>query len=82
MTTPSDSRLSQLEELIGDLGGEEDTPNGLLREHLEAARSFLLGSMPTEYHFSLGLAEGVLSEIKDQNLRTRAKEFLQSQRAA
>lgn len=82
MTASSDSRLPQLEALIGDLTGEEDTPNALLREHLEAARSFLLGSMPTEYQFSLGLADGLLSEIKDQDLRTRLEEFLRSQRAA
>ena len=81
MAPSSDPNLANIEQLIGDLNGEDDTPNALMREHLEAARFYLLGSMPAEYHFSLWLSESILSEIKDKDLRARLEEFLQSQRA-
>ncbi len=82
MAPTNDPNLARLEELIGELEGEDDTPNALVREHLEAARSCVLGSMPAEYHFNLELVEGVSSEIKDKDLRVRLEEFLHSQRAA
>jgi hypothetical protein len=35
--------LERLDSLLRDL---EDTPNAIMREHLEAARYYLLGGMP------------------------------------
>jgi hypothetical protein len=39
---------ARLQELARDLPGESGTPNAVMREHLEAARFYLLGSMPHE----------------------------------
>ena len=71
--------IACLEELMRDLPGESGTANGLMREHLEQARFYLIGSMPQEYRFTLGLAEQFLPEIEGQELRTRIASFLHSQ---
>ena len=53
MTQSSEETLAEIEELTRALDGQSGTPTGLMREHLEAARFYLLGSMPSEYEFSL-----------------------------
>ena len=75
------SDLARLEELIRDLVGADDTQKGLIREHLEAARFYLHGAMPAEYLFNLELAEGLLSELGDNDLQHRIREFVRSQRS-
>jgi hypothetical protein len=80
MVTSSDSVVVQIEDLVRDLDAGEDNPRTLIREHLEAARYYLLGSMQAEYYLNLGLAENVLSEIEDKDLRARIETFLRSQR--
>ena len=47
-----------------------------MREHLTAARSYLLGSMPEEYQMTLKLAKETLPEIDDPGLRSRIEDFL------
>ena len=83
MAQPSNtaSSTARIEELIRDLVGEDDTAKGLIREHLEAARFYLHGAMPAEYLFNLELAEGLLSELHDQELQHRIREFVRSQRS-
>ena len=49
----------RLEELVRDLEGRSGA-SALMREHLETARSYLLGSMPQEYSFNLKLAQHLL----------------------
>ena len=53
----------------------------LLREHLESARVYLAGSMPTEYELALSMASETLDdlpdEVRDPDLRSRIKAFLQ-----
>jgi hypothetical protein len=71
--------VNRLEELVRDLAGEPGTPNALMREHLEAARFYLLGSMPHEYRLSLKLAKDLLPDIEDKGLQNRIADFLQSQ---
>jgi hypothetical protein len=71
--------LANIEELIRDLAGEYDTPKALMRERLEAARFYLLGSMPSEYHFTLKLAADVLPDLEDKQLQARVAAFLRSQ---
>ena len=71
--------VARIEELIRDLAGESSTPNGLVRENLEAARYYLLGSMPREYRMSLKLASSHLPDLPDKNLQSRVAEFLHSQ---
>jgi hypothetical protein len=50
-----------------------------MREHLDAARFYLLGSMPAEYEFSLKLAADSLPDIEDKELQARVAGFLRSQ---
>jgi hypothetical protein len=71
---------ARLEELVRDLA---DRPGAiaLMREHLEAARSYLLGSMPHEYSFNLKLAKDLLPDIDDKGLQTRVADFLRSQKS-
>jgi hypothetical protein len=75
-TTPKD--IAQVEELLRDLKDETGTPEGLMREHLEGIRTFLLDSMPEELTLNVKLAEGILPEIQNEPLRSRVKDFLRS----
>jgi Arc/MetJ family transcription regulator len=83
-TEPSDSRrataLARMEQLILSLPGKSDTVNGLMREHLETARFYLLGSMPEEYEFNLRLAQELLRNIEDDTVKARIADFLQASR--
>ena len=74
------SDVAKLEDLVRDLTGEDGTPNALVREHLDAARFYLVGSMPAEYEFSLKLAADSLTDIEDKELRARVAAFLRSQK--
>jgi len=74
------SDVSNIEGLVRDLAGEEGTPNALVREHLDAARFYLLGSMPAEYEFSLKLAADSLPDMEDKELQARVATFLQRQK--
>ena len=70
------SDLVDIEPLLVELSDESSTAAGLMREHLWAARFYLLGSMPKEYALSLKLADRVLPDIKDAHLRVRIATFL------
>ena len=70
--------LLKLDELIRALDVRLDTPQGLMREHLTAARSYLLGAMPEEYKMTLDMAKEFLTEIDDTALRSRLNTFLAS----
>ncbi len=71
--------IGRVEELVRDLTGEPGTPNDLMREHLEALRFYRLGSMPREYGQTLDLANALLPQIEDRQLRERVEEFLRGQ---
>ena len=68
--------LAHIDELIADLDVQLDTPQGLMREHLTAARSYLIGAMPEEYRMTLDMAKEYLSQIEDAGLRSRIEHFL------
>ena len=74
--------VTRIEELLRGLDGASDTPNGYMREHLEEARFYLLGSMPQEYQLNLKLARQLLPEIEDRNLRNGIAAFLDDQQGA
>ena len=74
------SDVSYIEELVRDLVEKDCTPNALVREHLDAARFYLLGSMPAEYEFSLKLAADSLPDMEDKELQARVATFLQRQK--
>lgn len=78
-TKPTTNDVTRIEGMIRDLNGNSDSPNGYMREHLEQARFYLLGSMPQEYGLSLKLARELLPEIKDENLKNRIAGFLDEQ---
>jgi hypothetical protein len=69
--------VARIEALIQDLDYEPDMPNCLMREHLEAARYYLLGSMPEEFSLTVKLAMELLPEIADKQLRQRIAAFLE-----
>lgn len=76
---PGSARREELilmDELIRDLDRRLDTPQGLMREHLGAARSYLLGSMPEEYKMTLEMAHEYLPQIDHPGLRSRIGAFL------
>jgi len=70
-----------LEVLTQDLEGRSG-PYELIRQHLEAARAYLLGSMPREYRFNLKLVKDLLPDIEDRDLRKRIAGFLRRQEAS
>ncbi len=72
-----DERLKCLDEMIADLGGSHDAaPFDLLLEHLQAARRYLLGSMPGEYGLCLRQANESVAFIPDKNAGTETKRIL------
>ena len=68
--------LVRIEELIKDLDVRLDTTQGLMREHLMAARGYLIGAMPEEYRMTLKMARQYLSQIEDAQLKARLGAFL------
>jgi len=70
---------ARLEELVQDLQGR-DGAYSLMREHLEAARVYLVGSMPREYEFSLKLVEELLPDIGDKTVHDRIDNLLGRQK--
>ena len=68
--------LMHLDELLKDLRKETDANCELLREHLQSARVYLVGLMPTEYAFSLKMAGDALDCVSDHKVRARLEEFI------
>jgi hypothetical protein len=81
---PDNTSLKTLDQLIVDVGGAGDAGKqsrglyGLLLEHLRAARSSFLGSMPGEYKSSLQEAKESASCISDRATQSDIKKRLQS----
>ena len=72
-----DEDLKILDEMIADLRGSGAAlACDLLWEHLEAARRYLLGSMPREYSFCLQQARESVAFIPEQAVGTEAKKIL------
>ena len=77
------NNLRSLDQLIADVGcadpgSQSAGPCGLLIEHLRAARSSLLGSMPGEYRSSLQEAKASVTCISNKNTQTEVKQRLES----
>jgi hypothetical protein len=71
-----DAELAEIEQLISDLQDQSGENTALMREHLEAARFYLTGSMPGEYDFTLGLARQVLPDVESHDMQARLAAFL------
>jgi hypothetical protein len=72
-------QTAELDELIDEVGKETEAQCELLREHLESARTYLVGAMPSEYALSLRTAQEVLNCISSKDLQKRLDEFIRSQ---
>jgi len=70
--------LARLDEAIAGLDVRLDTPQGLMREHLMSARSYLIGAMPEEYRMTLGMAKEYLPQLEDTLLKSRIEAFLKT----
>ena len=72
-----DEDLKILDEMIADLGGSRAaTACDLLLEHLQAARRYLLGSMPIEYSMCLQQARESLASIPERVTGIETKKIL------
>ncbi|MBZ5675653.1 MAG: hypothetical protein LAP61_15540 [Acidobacteriia bacterium] len=81
MRSVQTDEIAQLDEFLDELGKDElgketEAKCGLLREHLESARVYLLGLMPAEYALSLKMAEEALDCVSDPDLRNRIEKFI------
>jgi hypothetical protein len=65
--------ISALDQLLAVLARTSTSSEAeIAREHLDAARWYLLGAMYAEYSFSLSLAAEKLELIPDQEIRENA----------
>ncbi len=72
-----DEDLKILDEIMADLGHSSDVPAcDLLLEHLQAARRYLLGSMPGEYGWCLQQARESAVFIPQKAAGTETKKML------
>jgi hypothetical protein len=71
-----DADLQRLDELIKELGHSQENPDDLLIQHLQSARSYLLGAMPEEYALSLRNAKESLSVVRDDPSRRQLEDTL------
>jgi hypothetical protein len=70
--------LARLDDVIAALDVRLGTPQGFMREHLMAARSYLIGAMPEEYRMTLDMAKEYVPQIEDAGLRSRIEAFLKA----
>jgi hypothetical protein len=73
-----DADVQRLDELLAALGHSQENRDDLLIEHLQSARTYLLGAMPEEYALSLQNARDNLSLVRDATLRQRLESALPS----
>lgn len=70
------NRVERLDRLIDEIAMPQESECELLREHLESARTYLLGSMPLEYSLTLQLANQVVNCISNRARRERVKKAI------
>ena len=68
------AKLDELLELIGD--APEDVERPSVQEHVQAARTYLLGAMPQEYELSIEMAQKAIAAITERNVRLKAERLL------
>ena len=71
-----DANSECLDELIATLGHCQENRDDLVIQHLQSARTYLLGAMPKEYALSLRNAKESLSVVRDENARRRLEDRL------
>jgi len=73
-----EAALARLDALIATVLSSPDVSGSLLLEHLQSARTYLLGAMPDEYEFSLVTARQTAVELTDPALRDIVKKEVAS----
>jgi len=78
-----EAQLAKLDEILAFLAdAPESDPALSAQEHLQFARSYLLGAMPEELELSLAMAEQALGGIDDRELRRKALHLFEEVREA
>jgi hypothetical protein len=72
----SNSTLTRLDEAINEVTDPAESECELLREHLETARTDLVGEMRAEYAMNLKLASEALNCIANRERRERVHRIL------
>jgi hypothetical protein len=72
----SRTEVARLDELIDELGAPSESQCELLREHLESARSNLLGGVVEGYVLNLKLADETLHCITDHDRKQRVTDAI------
>ena len=68
--------LEQVDELLSVLGSKSDEPWRLVEEHVQFARSYLLGAMPHEYEVNLEMARTAARKIENSAGRAEVLSLL------
>jgi hypothetical protein len=71
-----DADSQRLDELIAALSNSQENRDDLLIQHLQSARTYLLGAMPEEYALSLQNAMESLSVVRDEPSRRQLEDTL------
>jgi hypothetical protein len=81
-TSLTEAALARLDHLMAEVRHSHDGQTDLLLEHLQSARTYLLGAMPDEYEFSLVTARQLASQVTEaalQNAITQEADVLLDQ---
>jgi hypothetical protein len=74
-----EEELGKLDELLALLAKAPPSPDSeIAQEHIQSARSCVLGSMPAECELELKLARGAIGHIADVATRRDAQKILVS----
>ena len=68
--------VARLDAVIDEMAAPPESQCELLREHLESARAYLLGSMQGEYILCLQLAHQGVNCISNEQRRQRVKQMI------
>ena len=68
--------LTRLDHAMNEVSEPSEGQCELLREHLESARTYLLGEMTEEYTLSLRLAAEAVNCISNEDRRHRVNEMI------
>jgi hypothetical protein len=78
-----EAQLEKFDEILAFLADAPQTEAVIsAQEHLQFARSYLLGAMPEELELSLAMAEQAIHGMHDRRLRQKAVRLLDEVREA
>ncbi|HLH42883.1 MAG TPA: hypothetical protein VKV74_07850 [Bryobacteraceae bacterium] len=78
-----EGQLARLDQILAFLADAPRTDAVLsAQEHLQFARSYLLGAMPEEMELSLAMAERAIEGMEDRRMRRQALDLLEEVREA